>query len=159
MNTLDKTILGFDFGFPSHTLLKRAISRLTLLSSSIATDKGGRALDTDSKTIGHHLEAISILDKTLQNKSDENLISIFRQVSTTRLMDFDVACNIFESNDGSIPSNPRQQDYELATMGYTVGSQHTGRGDVLRTPSSRYSIAQWVQMLDLAGSDTSVRQA
>lgn len=103
-----------------------------------------------------HLDAIVIMDETQQSVSDENMLATLSHTSShelkyaSRAMQFAGWNPIEESR---LPGNPREDDYELALLGYAHGIAYTGNPGEF---PPEQPLAVWIRMLQLAGSEHSV---
>lgn len=141
-------------------LRTRAMARCLLLNglivdSHVQHEQDG-LLGTLHQRPQRHMDAITIMDETQQFVSDENILATLSHTSSHELKYASRAMQLTGWNPierSRLPSNPREDDYSLALLGYAHGIKYTGnRGDF---PPDQ-PLAVWIRMLQLAGSEHSV---
>lgn len=103
-----------------------------------------------------HLDAISVMEEAQRFVSDENMLATLRHTSSYELKYASRAQQFLGWNPiakSVLPSNPREDDYALALLGYSHGVAYTGNsGKCL----PEQSLAVWIRMVQIAGSEHSV---
>jgi len=141
-------------------LRTRAMARCLLLNlfiedSHVQNDQDGIVV-TLHQLPQRHLDAIAIMDETQQFVSDENMLATLSHTSSHELKYASSGMHFTGWNltvQSRLPSNPREDDYALALLGYAYGTAYAGNPGEC---SPEQPLAVWIRMLQLAGSEHSV---
>lgn len=99
-------------------------------------------------------EAIFTMDGTQQFVSDENMLATLSHASSQELKHMSRVLQYAGLNpveDVALPRDPREADYSLALKGYYHGAAYAGHS------GETQQMEGWIRMLQLAGSECSVR--
>lgn len=102
------------------------------------------------------LDAIAIIDATVQYPSDENILASLKTISSCELRYIlgpmsDMDCPPISQFETA--RNPRQDDSLLASLGFWEGNRHA---ESMLDACSQFAPSAWVRRLQVAGSEYSV---
>ena len=134
-------------------LPRSPLRRCITLANYVDTLKCRPQRDGSPETLRHlskaDVDALRVVNMSLQNMSDENDLAILRFCSARELRHASDITQCSNTIVQKASKNHRQSDYTLALQGYALGERYAF--DIIST-----EVQAWIPLLSEAGSENSV---